>query len=305
MSAVPSGQQFEIADGAQRATVVEVGGGIREFVVGERPVLEPYPLEAMCDGAHGAPLIPWPNRLEDGRYSFGGAEFQVELSEPARGNAIHGFTRWRSWRASEHERDRVVMAHRLHPMPAYPFALDLRIEYSLSDAGLRVCTTATNVGDAPCPYGTGQHPYLSPGGGKIDDCILQLPARRRVLVDDSHLVPIGSEPVSGTQFDFRSARVLGALSIDSGFADLERDTQGRAVVTLTGVDGRSGRLWLDERYRFIQLYTGDKLAPERRRSGLAVEPMSCASNAFASGDGLLRLEPGESFSATWGASLSP
>lgn len=66
----PSGEQFEISYGEQRATIVEVGAGVREYVVGERPVLDPYPLQAMCDGGHGAPLIPWPNRIADGRYRF-------------------------------------------------------------------------------------------------------------------------------------------------------------------------------------------------------------------------------------------
>jgi aldose 1-epimerase len=59
----PSGEQFAIARGEQQAIVVEVGGGVRSYEVGSRPVLDPYPADAMCDGAHGAPLIPWPNRL--------------------------------------------------------------------------------------------------------------------------------------------------------------------------------------------------------------------------------------------------
>ena len=69
---LPSGEQFEISHGEQRATVVEVGGGVREYGAGGRAVLDPYPAEAICDGAHGTPLIPWPNRLADGRYSFDG-----------------------------------------------------------------------------------------------------------------------------------------------------------------------------------------------------------------------------------------
>jgi aldose 1-epimerase len=49
------------------------------------------------------------------------------------------------------------------------------------------------------------------------------------------------------------------------------------------------------------LFTGDSLPDaSRRRGGLGVEPMTCAPNAFASGDGLRVLEPGESFSAAWG-----
>jgi galactose mutarotase-like enzyme len=48
--------------------VVEVGGGIRVYEVEGRPVFDPYPIHAMADGAHGTPLVPWPNRLRDGRY---------------------------------------------------------------------------------------------------------------------------------------------------------------------------------------------------------------------------------------------
>jgi aldose 1-epimerase len=299
---VPSGEQFEIVCGSQRATVVEVGGGIRELYVDERAVLEPYPLQAICDGAHGAPLIPWPNRLADGRYSFNGSDYQLELSEPARQNAIHGLTRWRNWRAREHERDRVVMGHRLHPSPGYPFALELSIAYELSDGGLSVRTTATNLGETPCPYGSGQHPYLSPGTGSIDACTLRVAAATRLTVEETHMVPAGSEPVDGTPYDFRQARPLGEAGVDAAFTDLERD--GRAAVDLTGPDGGCVSLWLEEPYSFIQLYTGDKLAPARRRTGLAVEPMTCASNAFQSGQGLLRLAPGESVSATWGVTLT-
>jgi aldose 1-epimerase len=304
MSEAPSGEQFEIVCGSQRATVVEVGGGIRELYMGERAVLEPYPLEAICDGGHGAPLIPWPNRLADGRYSFDGADFQLELSEPARHNAIHGLTRWRNWRAREHESDRVVMGHRLHPSPGYPFALDLSIVYELSEGGLSVCTTATNLGEKPCPYGTGQHPYLSPGTGPIDACTLRLRAATRLTVEETHMVPAGSEPVAGTELDFNHGTLLGAARVDAAFTDLERDPDGRAVVALTGADGGCVSLWLQAPYRFVQLYTGDQLAPARRRTGLAVEPMTCASNAFQSGEGLLRLAPGESVSATWGVTLT-
>src|ERR1700683_808668 len=109
----PSGEQFEIAHGQQRATIVEVGGGVREYAVGERPVLDPYPVQAMSDGAHGTPLIPWPNRLADGRYRFDGVDYQVALTEPGKHNAIHGFLRWRAWRGLGHEPGRGGTGRRL------------------------------------------------------------------------------------------------------------------------------------------------------------------------------------------------
>src|SRR3974390_3279144 len=97
----PSGEQYGIRCGDQQATIVEVGGGIRDYAVAGRPVLDPYPLGHQCDGAHGALLIPWPNRLADGSFRFDGADYQVALTEPDKHNAIHGFLRWRAWQASE------------------------------------------------------------------------------------------------------------------------------------------------------------------------------------------------------------
>jgi aldose 1-epimerase len=299
----PSGQQFEIVHGEQRASIVEVGGGVREYSVGERPVLDPYAREAMCDGGHGAPLIPWPNRLRDGRYHFDGDDFQLGLSEPAKHNAIHGLLRWRSWRASEHQPNRVVMSTRLHPLTGYPFALDVQIEYSLGDDGLTVRTSARNFGPRACPFGAGQHPYLSPGTASIDECSLQVPAGTRILTDAERSLPCGREPVAGSAYDLRQARPVGAQQIDAPFTDLIREADGRARSRLSAPDGRCVELWVDERYTFLEVYTGDGLSSSRRRRGLAVEPMTCAPDAFQSGEGLVRLEPGEQIEARWGVRL--
>src|SRR5580692_10732128 len=103
MTRAPSGEQFEIALGDQRATIVEVGGGLREYTVAGQSVLHPYDVGEMCDGAHGAVLLPWPNRLADGRYEFEGERHQLALTEPAKRNAIHGLLRWCSWWAAERE----------------------------------------------------------------------------------------------------------------------------------------------------------------------------------------------------------
>lgn len=301
---IPSGEQFEISFGEQRATIVEVGGGIREYEVGGRNVLNPYPESEICDGAHGAPLIPWPNRLADGRYRFDRVSYQVPLTEPAKDNAIHGFMMWRPWRAAEQEPERVVMAAELLPMPFYPFRLDLRIAYELSEGGLTVTTTAENSGDRACPFGHGQHPYLSPGEGTIDGCELQLAGRTRVSTDTKRQLPKGRFPVAGSEFDFLEPRSLGSTEIDFAFTDLERDEDGRAWTRLTGSDGACASIWVDRSYPFVEIYTGDTLAGDRVRRGLGTEPMTCAPDAFNNGDGLIRLEPGESFTGSWGAALA-
>ena len=300
----PSGDQYEITWKDQHATIVEVGGGIREYEVGGRPVLDPYGLDAMCDGAHGAPLIPWPNRLADGRYRFDGLDHQVALTEPEKHNAIHGFLRWRPWQVRRQAKSRVAMATRLFPMPGYPFLLDIEVDYALGEAGLTVSTTAANIGVHACPYGAGQHPYLSPGTGLVDDCTLQLPAATRIVTDEARQLPTGTEAVAGTVYDFRAAKLLGALRLDFAFTDLARDADGRAWARLGGPDGRHAELWVDASYPIIELFTGDSLPVGRRRLGLGAEPMTCPPNAFASGDGVIRLEPGQTVTTTWGARLT-
>jgi aldose 1-epimerase len=299
----PSGAQFELTSGGGRATIVEVGGGIREYFDGERAVLEPYGVADLCDGAHGAVLAPWPNRLGDGRYSFDGTERQLALTEPANGNAIHGLLRWRPWRAVEQEADRVLVAARIHPEPGYPFDLELSVEYRLGPEGLTVTSRAHNLGEGPCPYGTGQHPYLSPGDARIDECELELPAETVITTDALRRLPNGREPVAGGPLDFLTPRRIGASIIDSPFTDLHRDAGGRARARLSAPDGATVELWVDQSYPYLEVFTGDTLAPARQRSGLGLEPMSCPPNAFQSGESLLRLEPGASHVARWGVGL--
>jgi aldose 1-epimerase len=301
---LPSGEQFEISVGGQRATVVEVGGGLREYEVDGRPVLEPYAAHRMRDGAHGAVLVPWPNRLEDGRYSFEGTTYQVPLTEPEKRNAIHGFLLWQPWEATERDADRIVMTTRLYPREGYPFTLGIRVSYELGPNGLTAATIAENLGDRACPFGHGQHPYLSPGSGLIDACTLQLSGSTRIVTDSERQLPTRRVPVDGTSFDFLEPRELGQTQIDYAFTDLARDGDGRAWTRLWGPDGGCAALWVDDSYAFVETYTGDTLAPDRARRGLGTEPMTCPPNGFASGDHVIRLEPGESVAAAWGACLS-
>jgi aldose 1-epimerase len=300
----PSGEQFQIRHGDQRATVVEVGGAIREYYAGERPVLDPFPLEAMADGARGHPLVPWPNRLADGAYSFDGERHETALTEPDKRNAIHGLLRWCAWRVGERDASRVEMVARINPQIGYPFMLDVSVRYELDAAGLTVTTTATNIGTRACPYGSGQHPYVSPGPGLVDDAILQFEAATRIDTDAERQLPAGRVPVAGTAHDFGEPRPIGDFQVDHPFTDLTRDGDGRAWARLRGTDGATVEVWLDERYDFLQIFTGDTLAPERARRGLACEPMTCSPDAFNSGEGLVRLEPGETHTASWGVRLT-
>lgn len=296
----PSGGQYEISHGDQRAVAVEVGGGLRAYTVAGDERLDGYDVDAVCSGGRGQPLMPWPNRLRDGRYSFDGSDYQLGLTEPSTKSAIHGLIRWVNWQAVEHHPARLVMEYVLHPQTGWPGSLQLGIEYQLDDGGLRVTTTATNVGTGPCPFGVGFHPYLTLGTPTVDELTLRAPGSCYLEADDRG-TPVDSHPVQGSELDFRSGRRVGPARLDHCVGDLERDPDRIARVRIATEDGqRQATLWMDEAYRYVMLFTGDTLPPADRRRGLAVEPMSCPPNALQSNEALVRLEPGEDFVGRWG-----
>jgi aldose 1-epimerase len=283
--------------GDQRAVITEVGAGLRSYLADGRAVVDGYEAGELAPSGRGQLLIPWPNRIEDGSYEFGGRRHQLPLDEPERQNAIHGLVRWSAWRIAERETDSAALEHVLRPQPGYPFSLALRVEYRLSDDGLTVRTAATNIGAETAPYGSGAHPYLAVGGDLVDAAELRAPAGT-VLKANERGIPTGAAPVDGTDLDFRTTRAIGATKLDHGFTDLERGPDGLARVELMA-NGRQTTLWVDDAYPYLMIFTGDTL-PEGGRRSVAVEPMTCAPNAFRSGDGLIRLEPEQTHTGSWG-----
>jgi galactose mutarotase-like enzyme len=285
----PSGEQYEIIFEDQRAVITEVGATLREYWSGGRPILDGFAVSEMCSGGRGQLLMPWPNRIRDGAYEFGGRRLQLPLSEPERQNASHGLVRWASWLPVEHTQERLHLSYTLRPQPGYPFLLQLAADYSLGPGGLRTIWSAHNLGDEPAPFGAGTHPYLRPRAELIDGAELRIPAGTYLEVDD-RLIPTGRRlPVDGTPYDFRAARRVGEAAFDICFADF----------TEPALEFDGLRLAWDGNHSFLQVYSGDGLAPERRRHGLATEPMSCAANAFNSGEGLAVLPPGAYRSGSW------
>ena len=126
-------------------------------------------------------------------------------TSPSARNAIHGLVRWSAWTARR-AGAQPGRAGAPDPSPAGVPVLRLPsgIEYALSDEGLSVATTATNVGPEPCPYGCGAHPYLTLGTATVDSVVLTAPGRA-VLHSDDRGLPAGQAAVEGTEYDFTRA----------------------------------------------------------------------------------------------------
>jgi aldose 1-epimerase len=300
MPSPPSGEQHRIRQGAMEAVVTEVGATLRSFTVEGSDVVDGFAAEEISSAGRGQILAPWPNRLRDGRFSRYGFDAQAALDEPARGNAIHGLVRWLPWRLVSADDAAVELGCVLHPQPGYPWRLGLRVRYELSGEGLGVTLTAENRSDGPAPFGAGFHPYVTLGG-RIDDALLTIPAARRWSSDDRGL-PTTDEPVADTETDFSSPRAIGSTRLDTAFSDLDRGDDGRARVVVESADGSDRvTVWAGRGFDYLMIYTGDTLEPVlRRRRGIAIEPMTCPANALATGAGVIRLQPGGSWSGSWG-----
>jgi aldose 1-epimerase len=301
----PSGEQVSIRHGRHEAHTVAVAAGLRTYRVDGRDLVDGFPEGERPSGGRGQTLVPWPNRVAGGRYELGGTQ-QLAITEPEYGNAIHGLARWVTWQPVEVRPSAVTWRYVLPPQPGWPTSLDCHVMYRLDDDGLTVSTRARNVGTSRCLYGTGAHPYLTVGTPLVDAARLTLPAARCFDTDDAG-IPTGSRPVDGSPDDLRSATLIGDRVLDTAYADLARDGDGRWRARLEGPDG-GVVLWADDAYGFAQVFTGDTLPADVRRRGVAIEPMTCPPDAFNAPDraaaGVVVLEPGDEHEATWGLSPS-
>jgi aldose 1-epimerase len=299
----PSGIQHEIRHADQVAVVTEVGATLRAYSAGGLDVLDGFSVDEPSSAGRGQVLAPWPNRLDGGRYEFDGRPGAAAIDEPEIGNAIHGLVRWLPWLLAFKSDDYVALRCVLHPQSAYPWRLELGLEYWLVRDGLEVVAWAMNASAEAAPFGIGFHPYLTVGI-PVDDVRLTIPASRRLTTDDRAL-PVGEEDVAGTEFDFTAARRVGATRLDTCFTALARGSDGRSRARLESADGGRGvEVWAEEAFGYLQVYTGDTLDPaSRRRQAVAIEPMTCPPNAFATGVDVIRLEPGASWSGAWGIAL--
>lgn len=300
---VPSGDQFEIAAAGYRAVVTECGATLRLLEYDGRPLVHGFGQDEMPAAARGQLLMPWPNRIRDGSYSFDGRDLQLGLTEPARQNASHGLVRWAAWTSEEHAVSSVSLSYRLMAQSGYPWTVDLHVLYDLSADGLTVTQTATNLADRAAPYASGAHPYLTAGHGPVDAWELTLPATLRLLSDE-RMLPVAEEDVAGTPYDFRVARPVRDTRLDDAFGDLERDAAGVATTWVRDpATGRGAALWVDRHHPWLMVFSADD-GWDPPRQALAVEPMTAPPDAFRSGRDLVTLapagEPGDEFSVSWG-----
>ena len=298
--AAKSGLQWAIEAEGHRAVIVEVGGVLRHYSAGDREVLDGFGTDEISPASAGQVLAPWPNRIRDGHYTFEDTTYQLALTEPARHNAIHGLANWSRWRLVDQAGDAVTVAFDLPPQVGYPWSLTLRTRWSVSADGLRSDQEVVNTGDRNAPWGFSVHPYLQLPGVVVDDILLHVPCKTRILAD-GRLLPIGAVGVAGTEYDFTEARKIGDLVLDTTFGDIEHNAAGITEVTIADPSSPARVVvWADDKFKYWQVFSGDTLHGERFRRSVAIEPMTCPPDSFRTGRDLIVLAPGERWTASWG-----
>ena len=295
-----SGEQYEISAGGYRAVVAGVGATLRELTFEGRNLVVPFGADELRPYYRGATLAPWPNRVVDGRYSWGGEELQLSITEPKRGHALHGLASWLEFLPVEQAADRLVLTATVPPQAGYPHRVEVAVTFAVSDTGLAWSVSGTNRGAHPAPFGTGPHPYLVAGPGRVDGWRLHVPAAKVQTVTPDRLVPVEVVEVEG-DFDFRTPRLVGDAFLDNAFTGVELDSAGIGTVTVTDPSSDAGvgmRFGADSPW--VQVHTGDlPEVPSSSRIGLAVEPMTCPPGALNSGTDVIELAPGQTASVSW------
>ena len=293
----------------QRVVVSPWGAALRRYFLveaggGETDILWGYSGSRNKKGGQGDVLIPFPGRVAEGRYSFDGQVLQLGRNDKEGPNAIHGFVRALPWSMQTADSNRVAFEVHLdaetYGHKGYPFTLDIRVTYCLDRQGLSCSFVVRNAGRQAAPVGVGFHPYFTVGTALVDEAEARIPGAA-YLEFNEQLVPTGTVvSAAGSEWDYRDYRPIGSRRFNHCYVQLERDAEGMATAALRHVkSGRLVEVVMDRSFSAVVVYTGDAIAEAPRRA-CAIEPMTCATDAFNHPEwGLKRLVPDETFTGCY------
>lgn len=279
----PAGPSVSLNAARYSAQIDLRSGGIAALECDGTLLLESYDTAQLPPSGANCVLAPWPNRTEDGVFTWDGDEHQLALTEPERNNAIHGFVCNAAWTIVDQAADRVELAVDIAPQQGWPWALRVSAKYVLDAQGLH-CTYGASTQEDSVPFAFGLHPYLSPQGTPVDEAELRLPPVEHHLLDSRNLPTGESAPAE------LSHRVAELELDDLFYVGPEPHTVELAA------DGRGVRMDSGEGLGWLQIYTAPDF-PGRGRA-IAVEPMSAPPNALRTGTDLVELGPDRPWQAT-------
>jgi aldose 1-epimerase len=285
--------------GSTSAEVDTVAAALRSVVVDGADLTEPRHDDGQPPYCSGIVLAPWPNRVADARWLLDGEVQQLDITEPARGGALHGLLEFTDYQVIAQRDDMVELAAYIAPQHGWPFAMDTAVRYRLEPDGVTVTHTVQNRSDRRSPWAVGTHPFLRVGPAPVEDLTLELAAHTVFPVDD-RLNPTGPAVEVDGPTDLRTPRRVGDLRLDAAFGEVLR-REGDETAWLVAPDGSSTALWQDGEWGYLQVFTTPAFPGDGGpRCAVAVEPMTAPPDALNSGEGLVWLDPDERWDGSWG-----
>ncbi|MDX2024957.1 aldose 1-epimerase family protein [Microcella sp.] len=302
MSTPPTGEQYTLhhdgAHGPVEAVITSVAAALRHLTVDGHDLVQGFDEHETPPFGCGIVLVPWPNRVRDGRWVHEGVVRQLDLTEVDRTNAIHGLLRNTPYQLVDKTADAVTLGAAVVPQHGYPFHLWTTVEYRLTGNGIRVTHSVTNLGEQPAPYAVGTHPFIRVGEHPVDELTITARTIEHVMVDE-RLNPVGFEPASNG-WNLTDGRLIGELALDDAFR-LEPDADGVTRTVLSAPDGSETEVWQDGDWQWLQLFiTRSYPTAGGPVTAVAVEPMTAPADALNSGVGLRWIEPGATWAGSWG-----
>jgi aldose 1-epimerase len=266
-----------------------IGGAISAFEwstdAANRPILRQChsPLKNVLDAGY-FPLVPYVNRIRDGRFTFRGREIRLAPNMAGDPSPLHGQGWLNPWQIEETGGARAVLSFR-HEADEWPWAYEARQEFALDDNGLSATLSCRNASPDPMPCGLGFHPYFPCGPATRLDTLVT-----SAWTIDEKVLPVAEVPATG-RYDLKDRLVCGQ-NLDNGFGGwggMARmsDPGWPYELRLTSPDAR-----------FFQLYS------PAEGSIFVAEPVSHANAALNAPEeqwpalGLRVLEPGEAMRLT-------
>jgi len=164
----------------------------------------------------------------------------------------------------------------------FPFPHHVEMAVRLRPVDLEIQTTVFADSDSPVPISFGFHPYFGLPGIPRAEWTLSAPAMRKLALDALG-IPTGQETPSKPL-----AARLGNTGYDDGFA-----LSGEQATFSIAGNGYCIAIEFESGFRFAQIF-----APKDKEF-IAIEPMTAATNALCSGEGLRVIAPGEQFTASF------
>jgi aldose 1-epimerase len=225
-------------------------------------------------GLNGIPLLaPFANRLDEQAFYANGVKynFDMELGNVRGAIPIHGYlSAAKEWELVEAKADSNAawvtsgLDFYRHPqwMKQFPFAHTIRMTYRLQDGVLEVMTRVENLSAEPMPLAIGFHPYFQLTDSTREEWKVSVGAKTHWVLAPNKIPTGETEPIQKVLPDPRAV-ALKDVDLDHVFGDLERDAQGRAVVTVTGRTQQLDVL-VGPKYRALVLYSPN---PANARGG--------------------------------------